>query len=215
MAAKTVLATIGGLPLVASMETLKYVKAIKEESEVIEEKIAIDKDLAQNSSERIKEYDRKLKIFSAISTGVIYGELAKRRIGFQVEEDERFIYNEVDKMLRIEGNTYNTWVIKYCFSEDGESEVNVLAKRTGIHAISSLLFLPRDSKRKVSIVVNNKEIYEYMIELLNDNSYAGNLSIIQIDADNVRIVKETYVAGGRGEDNGMYGDVLNMNSDIR
>ena len=64
--------------------------------------------------------------------------------------------------------------------------------------ISNLIFLPEDNTRKVSIVVNDNELYQYLLEYKDKLSYRGNLSIIWVDADEVMVWKEEYLS--------LYGD---------
>ena len=56
------------------------------------------------------------------------------------------------------------------------------------------MFLKSNKKRKISIVVNNNKVYEYLLKFKGNISYRGYLSIILVDINNVSVEKEDYIS---------------------
>ena len=66
--------------------------------------------------------------------------------------------------------------------------------------VSSFCVAAPDPNRKVSIVVDNDRLLEELSKYQSRNSYRGNMSIILIDVDNARIVKEELLSSFNIED---------------
>lgn len=153
-------------------------------------------DVKSFSAERIRQYNKYLQRFSAIASGLIIAKMAHNGCKFMVGNvlDVGYDCYDGDTVLCLEGSSIDTWLIKYyAFSED-DRQLDKFVKQMTSSAISNLLFLPKDKRRKVSIVVNHKELFEYLLDITKDNSYGGNLSFVYVDTTEVRIVNEVYVA---------------------
>ena len=62
------------------------------------------------------------------------------------------------------------------------------------NAIGRICMLQPDNKRKVSIVLDDKEAYERIVKLGENISYRGNLSVILIDLEQALIIDEKYIS---------------------
>ena len=153
-------------------------------------------DVKTISTERILQYEKYIQRFSATASGLIVAKLALNGNRFQVGSIRDVDYQcyDNDTLLHLDGSSIETWLIKYCALSEGDRQLDKFAMQMAVSTLSSLMFLPKDKKRKVSIVVNHKELFEYLLNLTKDNSYGGNLSIIYVDTAEVRVVEEVYVA---------------------
>ena len=53
---------------------------------------------------------------------------------------------------------------------------------------------PADPKRKISIVVDDQELFNALESLRGHNSFRGDQSVILVDMDNLQIVKESVIS---------------------
>lgn len=153
-------------------------------------------DVQAFSTDRIFEGSKYLQRFSATASGVIIAKLALAGKKFQVVNTRDVGYEcyDNDTILRLEEGGIETWLIRYCALSEEDGVLEKLVKPMAVNAISSLVFLPKDEKRKVSIVVNQKDLFEYLLSITKDNSYGGNLSLIYVNTETVKVEKEVYVS---------------------
>lgn len=184
MAASNVaLSAIGGLPLAALTAGVSGVALAKKKREN-EQEILIDK--AVNNIQR----------FSATAIGLIYGILAQNGILFKLEVDKskRQLENEFDTYLSIEGPEIEEYIIGYVYLDEEERRSDIVVSNMSRRAVERFLFLKPNEKRKLSIVVNCQEVYDYLLKYKGQISYRGYLSIILLDVTNVTVVKEESLA---------------------
>ena len=192
IAASTALSAIGGLPMVAltaGISSIAYATAQKGK----EQDVLIDK--------KISDIQR----FSATAIGLIYGKLAQNAILFkpEVDKSKRLLDNEFDTYLTIEGQLIEEYVIGYLYLDEEECKTNFIVENMAQHSVERFLFLKSNKKRKISIVVNNNKVYEYLLKFKGNLSYRGYLSIILVDMNNVSVEKEDYISWYEDNENNM------------
>ena len=196
-------------PLLATMpfgpillETRAAISEVKErkENEKVressEEKLEEKED--EHSLERSKwtKYSRECRKFSAVATGIIYNAVVSKGIHFhsaKIEEQEPLWY-EGEVLLELEEQQISKWFFRFATLNKDDRSFDKYVKEMALKQISNLVFLSEDNTRKVSIVVNENELYQYLLEYKDKLSYRGNLSIIWVDADEVMIWKEEYLS---------------------
>ena len=152
----------------------------------------------EHSLERSKwtKYSRQCRKFSAVATGIIYNALVRKGIHFhsaKIEEQEPLWY-EGEILLELEEQQISKWFFRFATLNEDDRSFDKYAKEMALKQISNLIFLPEDNTQKVSIVVNDNELYQYLLEYKDKLSYRGNLSIIWVDADEVMVWKEEYLS---------------------
>jgi len=188
-----------GIPgLAAALAVLAsggMVTKIPTASQCIEEKDIVEND-AEIITARYKALNQEIQKFAAISIGVIYGKLAEQGIRFRPMnnmETDIELY-ETDTLLSLEGENYSSWLINFVASSETDKEFDNLVKLSATKMFERLFFQKPDPNRKVSIVVNTEELFDYLLAYKGKNSYRGNLSIIQIDVNTISIVREEYIS---------------------
>ena len=64
-----------------------------------------------------------------------------------------------------------------------------------------MVTIASDKKRKVSIVVDDMELYDSVLKLANHNSYRGYATVILIDTEGIELKKEEIVATYEEDEN--------------
>ena len=148
------------------------------------------------STERIHALQKKNQQFSAIASGVVYSQLAQKGIRFRPGNKESLDYrlNEEDSVIFVEEEGIEEWVFSIVCMSDEDKEFNGFIKKTAPNTFIRFFFLPENKKRKISIVVNDEELYKVFAGFKGSNCYRGNVSVILVDEKQVRVVKEEYIA---------------------
>lgn len=144
----------------------------------------------------MKDFATGMERYRATATGIIIAKLAENgtwcRPGKQ--EDTDFPLNYTDQVLLIENNEINNWILS-CFTinEENKSRKDFI-KNFSARFVDKLVHTKPDPRKKASFVVDDESLYNHLLELKDNISYRGNLSIIQFDAKNVKIVKEEFLS---------------------
>ena len=148
------------------------------------------------TAERFGNFQRKLYQFSAISTGVIYGHMVQKGIRFRpgTAGETECELNENDIVAFIEDADINEWIFSFWGLSDEDIELNGFLKKTAPNLFTQFFLFPANVKRKISLVVNNEELYGIFMGYKDKNSFKGNVSVIFVDEKQVRVVKEEYIA---------------------
>ena len=134
--------------------------------------------------------------FSAAAVGIIYGRLAQKGIVFrpEVDKSKRLMTNEIDTYITIENQDIEEYILGYVYLDKDDINSDYIVENIARQSVERLLFIKSNEKRKVSIVVNSKEVYNYLLQYKGAMSYRGNLSIILFDLDKINIEREEYLA---------------------
>lgn len=153
-------------------------------------------DLQRIATERYATLNREIQRFTATATGVLYGKLAEKGVRFRPgnKDETDIVLYEGDAFLFLEDEVIDTWLIGYIALSESDRGMDKLVKKSTKGMIERWLFTVPDPKRKFSIVVNDDALFDYLLEFKEKNSFRGNLSIIQVDVKNVRVVREEYIA---------------------
>lgn len=145
-----------------------------------------------------EEYKKKcarMKEYIAIVNGVFFGYLAKKGITFKqlADESDRLFVNEFDNYLNVENDHYSEYILRYVFFDEKIDNVIIetVAKK---YYIEDLMFCRYNPRRKISLIVENKDVYRLLAEQKDMLSYKGNLSVILIDRSKFQLVDETVLS---------------------
>lgn len=140
--------------------------------------------------------NQEIQRFAATATGIIYGKLASKGVRFRIgmqEETDITLYDG-DSLLLVENQCIDSWMLSFIAMSEEDRGMDKIVKNSAKSMFERLLFIAPDAKRKYSIVVNDKVLFDYLLEYKDKNSYRGNLSIIEIDVKNVEVVREEYIS---------------------
>ena len=143
---------------------------------------------------KFEQYAKEYKRFSSMATGLIYAALAESGVQFTpAKAQEGVVGLGPEKTIAVECGEINAWWL--CFAVTApeaatEEELDLQAATL----MSRFLCYASDPSRKVSIVVQDKQLYEALKRKGAHNSYRGNMSAILVDTESATIAKEVYIA---------------------
>ena len=151
----------------------------------------------EDSDNMLLQYTNKQKKFQATAKGILFSELSQKRFEFRpgVLSDLENRGGMPDDYITIVNNHIHSWWFSY-WAKDPELDKHVIIppeERAGV-MISRYTTAAFDSHRKISIVVDDKELFENLIAYRNHNCFHGNMTASLVDVENVRIVKEEPIA---------------------
>ena len=134
--------------------------------------------------------------------GLIYGALSEKRIMFSsVQNVDWKALRIADMAIHVSQKPIFEWwfdfeYLKYVpdYLNENQDDFHRKAHRIIRSQIVELLFLEPRSDRKVSIVVDNLQIFKWAQRLEGKLSYRGDLSMILIDNNSLSIAAEVYLA---------------------
>lgn len=154
------------------------------------------------TQEKFDNYRKKLKRFQASSLSLIYESLAEQDIIFKPgKKDRAFSGPKPHAYISLLNCCIDEWWFQFEIKDDDYYVSTEMPAWARAHQyISRYIRYKSDPKRKISIVTNNKNLLDELLELKNQNSFRGNFSVIFIDDKNLKLVSETnisfYVEGG-------------------
>lgn len=135
--------------------------------------------------------------FVVISKGLILGALGGDGIRFAIENENTEIS---ETTISIDGQVISEYTLKYVFLSDKQREMTGYAETMFRLYMQELVFTKPSNKRKVTIVLNDADAYKALLAFKSNNSYNGELSILLVDTDKVKLVKEDYISHYAGSD---------------
>lgn len=157
-----------------------------------------------------EEMRARRKTFEMAATGLIYKGMTDANIEFSHLKTED-MNNELvldinpDILVGVNHNGIKKWWIEFFYIDDHEPSresarpVRPRRGRLFFRRYSEMLFgrlmlLPPKADRKITVVLNNSDFYEYMAKFKDLISYRGDLSIVLVDIDSLSILEETYLS---------------------
>ncbi len=195
--------SLSSLPLKADTVTAKSLK--KEQLSEQEDRQFVDQEEKEREelNSLFNSLDTAERQLSAISMGVLLGQLAQDGVRFRLGNiTDMRIKNLPDYLMRkphaiicIENPKIDIWFLT--FASLPQVENALLEKMTLASAggqFQGMFYIPPDPHRKISIVVDSNGTFDYLVNHKGNHSYRGNLSVIQIDTVNIKILREEYIA---------------------
>ena len=195
--------SVGVITTLSEMPTSALIKALKARG------VAIDGGGAEETSNMKLADVRKLQRlkgekqrFAATANGIILGSLGKKGLVFQIVQTDGAELDEIrfDTYVKLMNHRISDYLMRYAFISEEEAACLPLANNTVRGLVEELVFLKPSEARKVSIVTNHSDAFEYLCTFKGRLSYNGELSAILFDLDGARLVKETYLAHYISED---------------
>lgn len=149
------------------------------------------------SIETVKELEKNHSKLQALSKGLIYDALSEKGIEYRQERNivptERLV---PDCKIYIDNSEITEWWFQFIektprgIKDDNPTTDEYRAKEY----LSLFFFLKASSQRMVTIVTDDLEIYREMEKFKDNLALRGNLSIILIDSENIRIEEEALLS---------------------
>ena len=141
------------------------------------------------SPEKRKSRMREISMFEKLATGAVFKALADKGIAFSNANDIVGIRGfKADMVINVSDQPIREWWFeyKYCL----EKSYGFLGiKRT----LGHFMFIEPEQDRKISLVINSRDVFEMLCGYKDKLAYRGDLSVILID-ETYSIVQEEYLA---------------------
>lgn len=149
------------------------------------------------SIETVKELEKNHSKLQALSKGLIYDALSEKGIKYRQERNAVPTERTVpDCKIYLDNSEITEWWFQFIektpkgIKEDNPTTDEYRAKEY----LSLFFFLKASSQRMVTIVTDDVEIYREMEKFKDNLALRGNLSILLIDSENIRIEEEVLLS---------------------
>ena len=146
------------------------------------------------TTKMLELFRKKQDLFQATAMGIIVKALTAKNIVFRIGNKSMLSELRIQpkEFITIEGQSIESWWFDFFSSKDADphelsNEQKVLQARALFTPFSAV---NADPNRKVSIVVDDKDLFDELSKMKGNNSYRGLITAILIDADKVEIERE-------------------------
>ena len=109
-------------------------------------------------------------------------------INYPIHESET---KSIDMVVQLNNNAINEWWIDYRHTI---AYYHKYLQEFAFSILGKLAMQKPNKARKISLVLDDKKVYQYFKDLANIISFKGDLSVIFIDANDGEIVEEAYIS---------------------
>lgn len=161
------------------------------------EKTLLSNNVLEYSDDMILQYTNRQKKFQATAKGILFTDFSQRRIEFRpgILNDLENRGAKPDDYITVFNSDIHSWWFSY-WAKDPELDKHVPIspeERAGA-MISRYTTAAFDPYRRISIVVDDNELFDKLIAYRNHNCYHGNMTAILVDVENVKFIKEEAIA---------------------
>lgn len=145
-------------------------------------------------SDEHRGYNTYTAQLEAIATGIIFGKLAEKGITFRSVPVNRMplIGYRPRIIIKTDNYHFNTIWVEFLFLARHESIHRDY--RTRCFWLMGRLVMQEPDPEKLTVIVTDSErVFEYFRSVSNQTSYMGNLSVVLIDQQSVRVTGEVFV----------------------
>ncbi|MGF7010175.1 transcriptional regulator with XRE-family HTH domain [Lachnospiraceae bacterium PF1-21] len=156
----------------------------------------VEREPVNNSKNLLIQYENLQKRFKAIATGIIINTLAEKGIIYrQGRSDRDQLDSYPDEVLNIENSVIKSWWFDFWAKDFELDEKYLMSKKNRATILfSRYVTVPKNPTRKMTLVVDDRELFDYICQFENNNSYNANVSVFLVDTDSVTLVCERYLA---------------------
>ncbi len=191
------LGAISPLGMAAALPAFAAYLGLKASAKKEDERSKEPKEPLTYTNDMLLQYERAQKKFAATAMGILYKAAAEKGIQCQQGslKDIDGIGIRPDDYIVVKDHEIEDWWFIF-WAKDPELDEHIIVfpnDRAGA-MISRFTTMKSDPKRMATIVVDDIELYEAVCRYKGCNSYRGNLSVVLIDTNEVRICKEALIA---------------------
>lgn len=203
----TTLVAYGLLPVAALTKGLASIAVTKTAKaaalKALEKQVSDEEELTYNG-DALLVFEQKQKQFRAAALGIIVTTLAKNGISCTVKNPldlNCFYISRPDECLVLPEHPISTWWFSFWSKDEKLDERALVFTPDRAHnMMSRYITVSADPTRKVSLVVDDPELFNEMVKFKDQNSYQGEMSAILVDMNTYSITKEEYIAHFNEED---------------
>lgn len=141
--------------------------------------------------------EEKLNQFKAIALGIIAETAAEKGLAFQQTsvQDLKTAGDKPDACaILLNQQLSQWWFIFWTKVPQLEDTALMTARDRAAMLMGRLVTMEPDSRRKISIVVDDADVAEELRKMKGTNSFKGNLTVILINKKKVRIINENVIS---------------------
>ena len=149
------------------------------------------------NNDMLLQYEKKQRRFQATAIGIIYSKLASEGIAFQPgnKNDLDSLGGTPDEHIKVLGSEESEWWFSFWAKDEKlDKSVIITADDRAAVMISRYTTSKYDESRKVTIVVDDEDLYNAVLKYKGHNSYRGNMSVMLVDSESVSVVKEDCIS---------------------
>lgn len=179
---------IGPIGILSGLATYAGTKIIQKRASTV--------DPAEENEDVLFQCAKRQKKFKSSAWGIIRDTMSEKGIKWMPGRAEADGYAvKPDDFVFLDDEPIHDWWFVFWAKDSRMDSTEVISNEDWISVlIGRFISLPADSSRKLTLVLDSKEHYEAACLLKERNSYKGNLSVMLIDTENVRIVDEEELA---------------------
>ena len=146
---------------------------------------------ASSHRERHKMRMQEMSKFKSLATGIVYKALTEKGIHFSNAYDVVGIRGfKPDMSIHVPMQPILEWWFEYkSIGAEGRGGLFNLK-----HFLGQFMFIEPKLDRKISVVINNRDVFDALCGYKDKLAYRGDLSIILIDEGTFSVVQEEYLA---------------------
>jgi len=157
-----------------------------------------DSDISEKST--LKKLDLERERFKSCATGIIYKSLVEKRIIFSITDDLMAIRGfSPDISIKVTGIPIKEWWFSFKMLptnmsiRNDESRYKIMRAGWAKNLLGKLIFVEPKVGRKLSVVVKANDEFEELVQYKDKLAFRGDLSVILVDMENYRVMKEEYL----------------------
>ena len=186
---------MAGVPFIAAAASTAYVATVEKG---LDRKTNQMNTAFEYNNDLLDQYRKRQELFQDTATGLLQRRyFSQKRIAFLpgTLDDLEDRGGKPDAYITVLNNNLHSWWFSF-WAKDPELDKHVRIspeERAGI-MISRYTTAAFDPHRKISIVVDDNELFDNLIAYRNHNCFHGNMTAILVDVENGMIVKEEAIA---------------------
>ena len=157
---------------------------------ILEEQPAVTKDI-------VKQQVKSQRLFKTTALSLIFQFLTENEIEWRqgLINNLKTYGNAPDEYILLEHYKYTSWWLVFWAKPEQQDDQNMISCEDQAHMLFSRFTTEAaDPNRKISIVVDDQELFNALENLKGRNSFRGDQSVILIDMDNLQIIKESVIS---------------------
>lgn len=153
--------------------------------------------ISKMQGKQLIESHKKQKSFEYQALGIIKDTLRSKLIKYDEENVDKYSNMLVvpNTSLRIIDKEIDEWWLEcWKVNREIESDSFISDEDRAKIIFGKYAVLNKNMKRKVSIIVDDENIYNSLKKIKNNNSLKANISVVKISINNMEVEKEEYIS---------------------
>ncbi len=151
----------------------------------------------EQADPELVKYVKAREKYKTTARGILFSALAIKGVTFQpgnINTIDTFGFRPDDYVTILDHKDINSWWFKYGITVGDDDTADIPFEDLISAFMQQVVTVQADKHRKISFVVDNPRAFSLLKQYKNHISFRGNLSVIQIDTENVTIVDEALIS---------------------